>query len=130
MVKAILGNTFVRFCTVGAVSSVIDIAVLTILVELFGVSVLIAAAFGLIAGSINGYILNKKLTFKDTATNIKTQYLQYFMVSFVGLLLTLLFMKFFIGVLLLHYLIAKLITIVLVTAWNFSINYFFVFTTR
>jgi len=122
-----LFRKFVLFCFVGGISSLIDLAVLITLVEFFGVPVLPASGVGVLVASINGYILNRVLTFKNKSQKIAGQYIAYLLVSLVGLLLTLLCMHIFIEYVHLHYIIAKLITIVLVTSWNFTVNHLFVF---
>lgn len=123
-----LSRTFLVFCTVGLISSLIDIAVLYTLVEFIGMSVLPSAAVGVLVASINGYILNKLYTYNDPSKKVATQYVAYLFVSLVGLALTLLLLKLFIEWFGLHYLVAKVFTIVLVTSWNFTINSLFVFT--
>ena len=122
-----LFRKFVLFCFVGGISSLIDLAVLITLVELLSMPVLFAAGVGVLVASVNGYILNRVLTFKNRSQRIAGQYIAYLLVSIVGLLLTLLCMHMFIEYLQLHYIVAKLITIVLVTSWNFTINHLFVF---
>ncbi len=118
---------FLIFCMVGVVSSAVDIALLYFFVEFAGLPLLVSASIALIAASINGYVLNKLFTFKDTSKKIKSQYLLYLAVSLGGLLLTLLLLSLFTKFFSLYYLHAKLITIVLVTAWNYTLNHYFVF---
>lgn len=127
MLQRLFGR-FALFCMIGAVSTSIDVAVLFVLVEHAHISVLPAATCALIAGSINGFILNKRFTFKDTSERYTHQYLAYLFVSAVGLLLTLGILYVGVHMLDLHYLIAKAIAVVLVTSWNFSVNYLLVFT--
>ena len=113
---------------VGAVSTLIDISLLFALVEYLELPVLLSATISLSIASINGYILNKRLTFKDHSTKYAWQYISYLIVSCIGLLLTLGILAIGIHVFHLHYLLAKVIAVILVTSWNFSVNYLLVFT--
>jgi putative flippase GtrA len=118
---------FLIFCMVGAVSAAIDIALLYFFVERMGLPLLLSASIALFAASINGYILNKLFTFKDSSKRVKTQYLLYLAVSIGGLLLTLALLILLTEFFSLYYLHAKIITIVMVTAWNYILNHYFVF---
>ncbi len=122
-----LFSKYVVFCLVGAVSSTIDVSILYVLVEFFAVPLYVAATLAIVCSSINGFILNKILTFKNNSRNIYQQYAFYFLVCLGGLGFTLFFLWLFTEHAGLHYLVAKLITIVIVTLWNFNINNFFVF---
>jgi putative flippase GtrA len=115
------------FCMVGAVSAAIDIALLYFFVETVGLPLLVSATIALFAASINGYILNKLFTFKDSSKRVKTQYILYLAVSIGGLLLTLALLTLFTELFAVYYLHAKLITIIMVTAWNYILNHYFVF---
>ncbi len=126
----LLLSSFVAFCIVGAISSSIDVGILYVLVEFFQFPVYPAAAVSLIVASLNGYILNKCFTFKDTSRKIKQQYLFFLLVALVGLILTLVFLRLFIDYFGLYYIYAKMLTLVIVVFWNFSANRTFVFTDR
>jgi dolichol-phosphate mannosyltransferase len=124
----VLFGKFAIFCMVGAVSTLIDISLLYALVEFASLPVLLSATISLTVASINGYILNKRLTFKDHSTRYARQYISYLFVSCIGLLLTLGILAIGIHIFNMHYLFAKIIAVVLVTSWNFSVNYLLVFT--
>ena len=118
-------NRFTLFCLVGAVSSTIDIVLLYIGVSLLGLPVLLAASLSFAVSSINGYLLNQRFTFGEGAASTR-KYAQYLTVSIVGLGLTILFMHVFmtLGI---HYLIAKVVTILLVLFWNYFANVLWTF---
>jgi putative flippase GtrA len=122
-------NRFVLFCIVGAISSLIDIALLYVGVSVLHLHLFVAATLSFALASVNGYMLNRLMTFK-TARASTAQYLQYLLVSIVGLGLTLLFMHVLTAYLLLHYLLAKIVTIVLVVFWNYFANAFWTFRTK
>lgn len=123
-------TTFGIFCLVGAVSTAIDIAVLYTLVEFAHIPVLLAATVSLLLASVNGFLMNKFLTFKDVSQQLKLQYVLYLLISLIGLGLTLILLKAFIGMFNMYYLYAKMITVVIVVAWNFTANSLLVFKRR
>ncbi len=121
-------SRFVAFCLVGGTNSAVDIFFLYVGVSLANLPLFIAASISFVLASLNGYLLNQKLMFKNSAKSTK-KYFQYLAVSIVGLLLTLALLHVFTAYLMIHYLIAKVITIILVVFWNYFINAFWTFRT-
>ncbi len=56
---------FFKFGTVGVSNTLITLAVYTLLLKVFGVWYLAASAIGFIVGAINGFLLNRRWTFRD-----------------------------------------------------------------
>jgi putative flippase GtrA len=102
----------VKYLSIGFFGTIIDYGVLLILTEVFGIFYLISACVSYFLGLISNFILNKKYTFKfeNNKLNylIKT-FLSYFFVSVSSLIITLLFMSFFVEVLGIYYIISKII---------------------
>ena len=63
-----LAVTPATFAGVGAVSTVIDVAIFWLLVELAQVPPLVANALGYSVGAVNSFLLNRLVTFRDTST--------------------------------------------------------------
>ncbi len=55
---------FLKFGTVGISNTLITFAVYTLLLKGFGVWYLAASAIGFIAGAVNGFLLNRRWTFR------------------------------------------------------------------
>src|SRR6478735_3649705 len=55
---------FLMFGTVGISNTLITFAVYTVLLKVFGVQYLAASAIGFIAGATNGFLLNRRWTFR------------------------------------------------------------------
>lgn len=127
MLRRLYENSFVRFVFVGGLSTVLDMTALYLLVEYAHTSVFVAASIGFLIGTINGFALNKLFTFQNKNKRVFWQYTQYFIMAAIALGLTLLLMKFFIAVLLFHYLVAKVFTVLIVLIWTFSANKFIIF---
>lgn len=118
---------FIIFCFVGAVSTVIDIFLLFLLHDALSLNLYFSATIAFLSGSTNGYLMNHKFTFLEKRGYNMNQYSMFIATSIVGLLLTLVFLKLFVSYVGLTYIIAKLITVVLVVFWTFSASHFITF---
>jgi putative flippase GtrA len=56
---------FVKFGIVGVSNTVLTLAVYTVLLKVFGVWYLAASAIGFVVGATNGFLLNRRWTFKE-----------------------------------------------------------------
>jgi putative flippase GtrA len=68
-VRRVLGKPvliqFVKFGTVGVSNTLLTFLVYTLLLKVFGVWYLAASAIGFLVGAINGFLLNRRWTFKE-----------------------------------------------------------------
>lgn len=110
----------VRFAVVGAISTVWDVLVYTLLLKA-GVNIYLATALGFLVGLTNGYLMNSRFVFAQERS--AARYGKYAVVSGIGLLLTELIIH------LLHVdwahlsaLKAKLVAVVLVFFWNYGMS--------
>jgi putative flippase GtrA len=55
---------FVKFGIVGVSNTLITLAVYTLLLKVFGVWYLAASAIGFVVGAVNGFLLNRRWTFR------------------------------------------------------------------
>ncbi len=120
---------FTRFLTVGAVGTVLDFCLLTLL-KLAGLPTLIANSISFTAGLINNFTFNRLWTFNDVAqSNWKKQLVQFTAVSLVGLILNniiVLSLENVFGIIFGQpewgYLPAKVIATGVVVFWNYFAN--------
>ncbi len=56
---------FVKFGIVGISNTLITFIVYTLLLKVFGVNYLLASAIGFIAGATNGFLINRRWTFRE-----------------------------------------------------------------
>src|ERR1700694_4923968 len=63
---------FVKFGTVGVSNTLITFAVYTVLLKVFGVWYLAASAIGFLVGATNGFLLNRRWTFKEHVSDART----------------------------------------------------------
>lgn len=117
-----------KFGIVGFIGMAVDFAITWLFKEKFKVNKYLANACGFIFAVINNYLINRIWTFKSTHTNWEEEFLKFLIVSLVGLGLNTLIIY------LIHqrkegvnFYIAKLIAIVIVFIWNYTINSLFTF---
>lgn len=119
---------FFKYCVVGVLGTGIDVGIVFFLVEFFRFNPIVAAFFGFLFAVINNFFLNKIWTFQNTSSNYRKLWIKFFLVSSVGLGLTIIFMMVFWDIFGMYYIFAKLLTSVIVLLWNFSANKFWTFT--
>ncbi len=112
----------IRYSIVGMSGTVLDLSLLFVLVEFLQWHVLSAAAVSFVAAATSNFVLNKKWTFKNRNKAYHQQYLKFFLVSVVGLLLTILLMFLLNIILGIWYLLAKALTSLIVLLWNYLGN--------
>ena len=109
----------VRFCIVGGLSLIVDCGVLYGLTDFCGVHYLYSAAISFTVSVIFNYWLCVKYVFKNARHQTPRQATIFIGSSIVGLGLNQLCMWFFVEIILLHYMLAKLAATVIVTIWNY-----------
>jgi putative flippase GtrA len=114
-------KSLIKFGVVGLTGSIIDIGVLTLLVEVFNLDIVFSNACSVALAIVNNFLLNKLWTFRDTSKNYTEQFFKYATVSFIGWLMNIVLMKLFLW-LGWFYLIAKVVIIMIVSGWNYLLN--------
>lgn len=128
------GNIFIqliRYCFTGGVAFAVDFGTLYVLTNFLGLHYLIGATCGFCIGLVITYIGSIYWIFDKRRMRDKRVELGVFiLIGIVGLVLTDLFMWLFTdaGFAGLNYLISKIITTVIVTAWNFLAKKYILFT--
>ena len=120
---------FTRFLTVGAVGTLLDFSILTVL-KLAGLPTLFANSLSFTAGLLNNFTWNRLWTFGDIVkADWRRQFAQFTLVSLIGLTLNnliVLSLESILGTLLGQpqwgYLPAKVIATGVVVFWNYFAN--------
>lgn len=120
---------FTRFLTVGAVGTLLDFSLLTLL-KLAGLPTLFANSISFTAGLLNNFTWNRLWTFGDAVkTDWRRQLAQYAIISLFGLALNNIILLSLEGVFVLllgstqwAYLPAKIIATGVVVFWNYFAN--------
>jgi putative flippase GtrA len=76
---------FVKFGIVGVSNTLLTFAVYTLLLKVFGVWYLAASAIGFAVGAVNGFLLNRRWTFREHVGDALTP-VRWFVVQGCGLL--------------------------------------------
>ncbi len=140
---------FIKFCLVGGSGVFVDFGITFVCKEWVKLNKYVANSLGFICAASSNYILNRIWTFSSTDPNIAGQYLRFIAISLVGLainnsILWLLNDKLrvdFNSIVTrltgkgtttsttdrINFYSSKLCAIVIVTVWNFLMNYFFNF---
>lgn len=112
---------FVGFAGTGAIATGIQYLILILLRELFGLPAVFSSAVGYGIAAIANYLMKYHWVFgSDEHHHVAGP--KYAIVSLTGLALNTLLMYLGTEVLALHYLVAQVISTLLVLIWNFSVN--------
>lgn len=112
---------FVKFGIVGISNTLLSFAVFTLLLEVFGVWYLAASAIGFVLGAVNGFLLNRRWTFRGHVGDALTP-VRWGVVQGGGLLLNLGLVYLCVESLGLDELIGQAIAIAIVVVITFFAN--------
>ncbi|MFH1503724.1 MAG: glycosyltransferase family 2 protein [Candidatus Diapherotrites archaeon] len=114
---------FFKFGIVGFVGTIINLGILYLFTEFFGIYYLLSAFFAFIIAMTNNFILNKIWTFGEKINSkFSKKYLQFSLVSVIALAFNLYFLYFFTEFLGIYYLISQIFAIILSLMINFLGN--------
>jgi putative flippase GtrA len=119
--RAPLVAQFIKFGLVGVSNTLITFLLFTLLVKVFGVWYLAASGIGFAAGAVNGYLLNRRWTFRGHAGGAVTA-VRWVIVQACGLLLNLGLVYLFVSEAALDKLVGQALATVLVVVIAFSVN--------
>lgn len=111
-----------KFGIVGLSGLVIDFSITYFFKEQLHFDPYLANAFGFSFAVVNNYFLNKIWTFKNKEKAIVQQFAKFLLVAIIGLALNTFCIYLLHQQLHVPFYISKLIAIVLVFAWNYTIN--------
>jgi len=95
---------------------------LYLFVDVFHLNLYLSVIGAFCLAVINGFVWNKFWTFEDTSKKYKRQFAKFFIVSVIGLALTLFLMYIFVEMYSIHYLFSKALTSIIVLFWNYFGN--------
>jgi putative flippase GtrA len=118
---------FLKFCLVGASGMIIDFGTTWLLKEKVHLNKYISNSSGFILAATSNYLFNRRWTFHNDDPHIVVQYSSFIGISLIGLAINNLVIYFLHGKLKYNFYISKLIAVVVVTIWNFGMNFLFTF---
>lgn len=120
---------FIVFCGVGSINTVIGLAVILILSEIFGVHYILANALGYGVGLIIGFILHRAITFKNQSNDQKpkTEFVKFITVFALAYGVQLAGLVFMVQILELYDWLGQILAIGIYTVINYLGNRIFTF---
>lgn len=112
---------FVKFGIVGVGNTLLTLAVYTVLLKVLGVWYLAASAIGFLVGAVNGFLLNRRWTFREHVGDALTP-VRWGIVQTCGLGVNLALLYVFVHDAHLDKLIAQLCATAVVTVSTFFVN--------
>lgn len=116
----------IRYAIVGATGAVLDLTALYVLTEFANFYYLVSATLSFIFSALLNFYLNKFWTFKSQG-DAKRQILIFALVAGSGVLLNNGILYVLVQWVHIYYMLAKVVSIALVTIWNFLWNKYFTF---
>ena len=113
-----INKEFIRFCFVGGLTFFVDYGLLFYLTEYLKINYLTSSAISFSIAVIVNYILCLKFVFINGKNGYKQIFL-FILSSVAGLGINQLCMFFFVEILTIYYLIAKILATIIVTLWNY-----------
>lgn len=127
MVIPVFFLKFIKFCIVGASGMLIDFGVTYTLKEKYNVNRYVANAAGFIVAATSNFMVNRIWTFQSTDPQLAAQYFHFIVISAIGLAINSLIIFAMHGRLKKNFYVSKLVAIIVVTLWNFGMNYLVTF---
>ena len=112
-------SEILRFCLVGGVSFLLDYSLLFALTDWFGLYYLYSSAISFSVSVVFNYWLCVAYVFKGAGKQTARQAIIFFVTGAMGLVLNQFCMWFFVAVVNLHYMLAKIFATAIVTVWNY-----------
>lgn len=119
IVKNQLFMQIIRFILWGLIPTFTDVILLVILNEILGIRVLISSAISFLVSVTISYFISMRFVFNGGSMKRTKEYILFVLLSLGGLLINQGIMWIGTGILGLHYLLAKLMSVVIVPAYNF-----------
>ena len=112
---------FAKFGLVGVSNTLIMLLIYTLLLKVFGVWYLAASAIGFVAGAVNGFLLNRRWTFRGHVSDAFTP-VRWGVVQGCGLALNELLLYLWVAVVGVDKLVGQALAIAVVTVTTFLAN--------
>lgn len=122
-----IAEKFLKFCIVGGSGVLVDFGLTYLCKERWKLNKYLANSIGFTTAATTNYILNRIWTFASHNKEIVREYLSFFIISIIGLLINNLIIWLLNDKIKVNFYLAKVGAIAFVTFWNFIMNYLFTF---
>ena len=113
---------FIRYSTVGVSSLSIDLALLYLFTDIFGMHYAISTAYAFAIATSVQYMFVRQYVFSKTEVKVMSAYFRFGLVMILGLLLVTWLMVFSVETLHWNYLLARIVVAATVGIWNYILN--------
>jgi len=127
MIDRLFMMKFLKFCVVGFSGMIIDFSTTWFLKEKVRINKYIANSSGFILAATSNYIWNRVWTFHSENRYVVTEYFSFILISLAGLAINNFIIFLLNDKLRLNFYLSKLITVGVVTVWNFLMNFIITF---
>ena len=110
----------IKFAIVGVIAAFTDVGVLVVLKEIFSFDVLLASAISFSVSVTVNYILSMHFVFKSKKQSKVKEFIIFVCLSIGGLMLNQLILWIGVNFTAIHYLIIKILAMVIVPIYNFA----------
>jgi len=112
----------------GGICFVVDMTILVFLVEILKINVIISNSISVLISIYVAYLLNVKFIFQAGKFGLKKEISLFFIFSGISFFLNMFFLYMLVEIVLMWYVIAKLITTVIVAIFNFTTRKWLIFS--
>ncbi len=116
-----------KFGIVGTSGVVVDFSLTYLFKEKVRIHKYLANAIGFLTATANNFYWNKVWTFEDTNPEVGRQFFYFLIIAMIGLAINTFFLIIFERRFRLNFYFAKALSLTIIIAWNFSMNYYFTF---
>ncbi len=127
MINSMLILKLIKFIVVGFSGMLIDFGVTWLLKEKAKINQYVANSIGFMLAASSNYIWNRIWTFSSQSEQITREYFSFIIISVIGLGINNFVIYLLTTKIKMNFYLAKLIAIVVVTVWNFSMNFLITF---
>jgi putative flippase GtrA len=127
MINNFIFREFVRFCIVGFSGMCIDFGTTWLLKEKIKINKYLANSCGFILAASSNYLWNRLWTFGSHNRHIATEYFSFFAIAVIGLGINNFVIWLLTSKLKWNFYLSKIIATIVVTLWNFGMNFLFTF---
>lgn len=126
-IDKLLISKFIKFGVVGCSGMIIDFGLTYLCKEVLKLNKFVSNGIGFVLAATSNYFLNRIWTFESHTEEIGSQYVQFMIVSTLGLLINSLVLYLLNERLKWNFYLSKLFAIGITTIWNFFANLLFTF---
>lgn len=113
---------FLKYAFIGTSTSALDVYLLWIFTEQFGVHYLISSGVMFLAAATLDYLADRHFVFSNSKRNAEVGYLYFLAILGAGLVMTLLSMAVLVEILNMNYIIARILVAGAVGMWSYLMN--------